>query len=95
MRNNKQRQNRKPNTPRVYTGPALKQQANPMTTLTESQKFFVRALNHCHFEIQQVMHLIAKTPAKFQKSLRIKKAKLQREADYITNVKLEGVQLWI
>lgn len=91
-RKNQHKRNR---APRKYTGPVLKQQVNPMNTLNASQQFFVRALAHCHAELEQIMYQISKTPARFQKALRIKKAKLQREAEYIIKVKLEGVTLWV
>jgi len=78
--------------PYVYTGPALKQQQNH-STLHEGQKFFVRALAHCYNEIEGLLRQISKTPPAWQKALRIKKAKLQREAEYIINVKLKGVKL--
>ena len=76
----------------AYNGPVLKQHMNH-NILPESKKFFVRALAHCYHEIEEMLELIAKTPARFQKPLRIKKARLQREAEYILNNKLKGVNL--
>lgn len=76
----------------AYNGPALKQHMNH-NILSESQKFFIRALSHCYHEQEELLVLIAKTPTRFQKALRIKKAKLQREAEYILNNKLKGVQV--
>lgn len=76
----------------AYNGPVIKQHMNH-NILPESKKFFIRALAHCYHEIEEMLELIAKTPARFQKPLRIKKARLQREAEYILKNKLEGVQL--
>lgn len=70
-----------------------KQQVNPMNSLTYSQQFFVRALNHCYCQIEELIRLISKTPYAHRKALLIKKARLQREATYIINNKLKGVQL--
>lgn len=72
-----------------YTGPVLKQHMNN-NALPKTQQFFVRALAHCYHEIEELLGLISRTPYEYQKALRIKKAKLQREAEYITNVKLKG-----
>lgn len=89
-RNNLNRSHKRAMHP--YNGPKLKQHMNH-NILNESQKFFVRALAHCYHEIEELLVLIAKTPYAHQKALRIKKAKLQREAEYILKNKLQGVDL--
>lgn len=71
----------------------LQQQVNPMNTMNQSQQFFVRALAHCHYQIEQMLESISTTPHRYRKALLIKKAKLQREAKYINDVKLKGVQV--
>ena len=86
-RNN--RNTRKFSAPVPYTGPVLVQHKNN-NALPKPQQFFVRALAHCYHEIEELLGLISRTPYEYQKALRIKKAKLQREAEYITNVKLKG-----
>ena len=72
-----------------YTGVVLKQHINN-NALPKPQQFFVRALAHCYSEIEDILSLISITPYDYQKPLRVKKAKLQREAEYITSVKLKG-----
>lgn len=72
-----------------YTGAVLKQHMNN-NALPKPQQFFVRALAHCYSEIEDILSLISITPYDYQKPLRVKKAKLQREAEYITSVKLKG-----
>ena len=72
-----------------YTGVVLKQHMNN-NALPKPQQFFVRALAHCYSEIEDILSLISRTPYEYQKPLRVKKAKLQREAEYITSVKLKG-----
>lgn len=89
-RNNLNRRHKRAMHP--YNGPKLKQHMNH-NILNESQKFFVRALAHCYHEIEELLVLIAKTPYMHQKALRMKKAKLQREAEYILKNKLSGVEL--
>ena len=84
--------NRKPYVRTPYTGPVLAQHKNH-ALLREGQKFFIRALAHCYHEIEELLKLISKTPYAHRKALLQKKARLQREADYIIKVKLEGVQL--
>lgn len=88
--NNLNRRNKRFSQP--YNGPVLKQHMNH-NILPESQKFFVRALAHCYHEIEELLALIAKTPSRFQKPLRIKKARLQREAEFILKNKLADVSL--
>lgn len=99
MHNNQNKHSRNSNLNRrnkrhqqPYNGPVLKQHMNH-NILPESQKFFIRALSHCYHEIEELLVLLAKTPSRFQKPLRIKKAKLQREAEYILKNKLQGVSL--
>ena len=75
-----------------YSGPKLKQHMN-YNILSESQKFFVRALSHCYHQIEETLILISKTPKSYRKPLFIRKAQLQREAEYIINNKLKGVEL--
>jgi len=72
-----------------YTGAVLKQHMNN-NALPKPQQFFVRALVHCYSELEDILGLISRTPYEYQKPLRVKKAKLQREAEYITSVKLKG-----
>lgn len=45
--------------------------------------FFDRALNHCYYQIEQVLQQISITPGKFRKALNKRKARLQREAEFI------------
>ena len=88
--NNPKRNNRTIRTNSApYTGVVLKQHMNN-NALPKPQQFFVRALAHCYHEIEGILALISNTPYEHQKALRIKKAKLQREAEYITSVKLKG-----
>ena len=90
--NNNSKRNTRNNTrtnSAPYTGAVLKQHINN-NALPKPQQFFVRALAHCYSEIEDILSLISITPYDYQKPLRVKKAKLQREAEYITSVKLKG-----
>lgn len=90
VRNPRNRNFNRNNHQNTYIGPALAQHVNH-NALPEGQKFFVRALAHCYHQIEELLALISKTPPAFQKALRLKKAKLQREAEFIVTQKLKGV----
>lgn len=54
--------------------------------------FFERALNHCYFQLEEVLRLISKTPHSFRKALYKRKGQLQREAKFIES-KIKGYKL--
>jgi hypothetical protein len=45
--------------------------------------FFERALQHCYYQLEELIKQISITPSKFRKALSKRKAQLQREAQYI------------
>lgn len=45
--------------------------------------FFERALNHCYWQIEQMLELTAKTPLYLSKKINQQKARLQREAEFL------------
>lgn len=51
--------------------------------------FFERALNHAYYQLEVVLKQISCTPHRFRGALYKRKAKLQRETNYIDS-KLKG-----